>query len=160
MSIQVRWIKDETVVRAQLGVTSAKIFAALKVQLQISFGELREYIVGTKLEGQVLHHRTGNLINSTQPYFRQTGMILEAGVAVGPEAPYGKWQEYGAHIPERFSVRKLAMHWIGADGKDVFAKRARAFDLPPRSFMVSSFREQREKIIADLGAAMVAAVKS
>lgn len=83
---------------------------------------------------------------------------MEGGVAVGREAPYGRYQEYGAHIPERVPIRARALHWINAAGNDVFAMRARAFELPSRPFMRSSFAEQREKILRELGAAIARAV--
>ena len=108
---------------------------------------LLTHIINDKLRGQVLHNPTNHLRKSIhQIPAQETGDTIAGGVGLGREAPYGLAHEYGAHIPERVPVKAKALHWIGANGADVFAMRARAFDLPERSFMRSSFAEFRDRI--------------
>jgi hypothetical protein len=150
MFLTLKWNVPPEVVKQRLGVLPAEINLELYRQMIVTMGELREYIVSTKLEGQVLHHRTGNLINATQPSTTQTTSEIVGKVAVDSTAPYGRYQELGASIPERRPIRAKALHWVTAGGSDVFAKYARAFTLPARPFMKPSLAEQREKIISDL----------
>lgn len=155
--ITLNWVNTPEKIAAKLNGTREGVVDALFTQTQISMGNLREYIVNTKLSGFPLHHRTGNLIRSTQPSASRSQAQIEGKVTVANTAPYGRYQEYGAHIPERVPIRKKALHWV-TGGADVFAMRARAFDLPPRSFMRSSLAEQRETIVTALATALNRAV--
>lgn len=157
--ITLKWVATPEQVREKLNGTRAKVVNALYRQTQISMGNLREYIVSTKLSGFPLHHRSGNLIRATQPSAEQTESQIAGRVTVDNTAPYGKYHEYGAHIPERVPIRARALHWINSGGGDVFAMRARAFDLPERSFMRSSLAEKRTEIITALSTALDRAVK-
>jgi hypothetical protein len=158
--ITLKWLRSPEEVAARLNGTRRRATNMLADQLYISMGGLREYIVSTKLSGQVLKHRTGNLINSIFPSIEQSidEYLLTGRVSVSNTAPYGRYHEYGAHIPERVPIRAKALHWV-TNGQDVFAMRARAFDLPERSFMRSSLREKREEIITALATALNRAVK-
>jgi phage gpG-like protein len=157
--ITLNWLQGPEQLAARLNGTRIRAANALATQLYISMGNLREYIVGSKLSGQVLRHRTGNLINSIFPSVEQSldQSKLTGKVLVDNTAPYGRYHEYGAHIPERVPIRAKAMHWMNG-GKDVFAMRARAFDLPARSFMRSSLKEKRQEIITALATALNRAV--
>jgi hypothetical protein len=158
--ITLKWLQGPEQIAARLNSTRIRAANALATQLYISMGRLREYIVGSKLSGQVLRHRTGNLINSVFPSIEQSldQSKLTGKVSVDNAAPYGRYQEYGAHIPERVPIRAKALHWVNG-GESIFAMRARAFDLPERSFMRSSLRETREEIITALATALNRAVK-
>lgn len=121
---------------------------------------LQAYIVSEKLQGQVLQHRTGKLSQSIRqipPEFDGETIRGEVQGGGGP-AFYGRAQEYGAHIPERVPVNAKALHWVGPSG-DVFAMRARAFELPERSFMRSSLDDMRGSIIQELEQAAAEAMK-
>lgn len=158
MPITLKWIATPEQITARLNGTRIRAIQSLYQQMFISMGNLREYIVGSKLSGQVLQHRTGNLINATQPYTEESAGKIEGGVTVDNTAPYGRAHEYGAHIPDRYPIRARALHWV-SNGTDVFAMHARAFDLPERSFMRVSLREMRETIITALATALNRAVK-
>lgn len=160
MTIQLRWIAPPEAIAARLNGTRAKAIQALYDQTVKSMYELREYVVTQKLSGQVLNQRTGNLINATQPSVAQAPGTISGKVSVDTTASiYGRAHEYGAHIPDRYPIRAHALHWLNAQGGDVFAMHARAFDLPERSFMRSSLTEMREQIIRELGTALSTAVK-
>jgi hypothetical protein len=124
--------------------------------------QLQQHIQSDKLTGQVLASRSGNLKRSIHqiPAIDEGGSIV-GGVGMGKETitksgvSYGMVHEFGAHIPERVPVTSKALHWIGKSGEEVFAMRARAFDLPERSFMRSSFVEFRDRIEAEIREAVV-----
>jgi len=151
--ITLNWKRTADQVGAGFQKIEDRFRARLAEHLYIAIGNLREYIVTQKLSGQVLHARTGNLANATQPSIYQSldRYILTGKVSVDSTASvYGRAHEYGAHIPERVPIKKHALHWLNASGGDVFAMHAAAFDLPERSFMRSSLAEFREQIINEI----------
>lgn len=122
---------------------------------------LQAHIVGDKLQGQVLQHRTGKLAGSIRAIpatFDGTKVSGEVQGGGGP-AFYGRAQEYGAHIPERFPVTARVLHWTGPAGESVFAMHAAAFDLPERSFMRSALADMQGSIVEELQAAASEAIK-
>jgi hypothetical protein len=148
-------LRGDTQIIAKISRTANLISAEIMRALNTVNTQLQRHIQSDKLSGQVLSSRTGNLKRSIVqiPATNEGGSIV-GGVGLGAEAPYGLAHEFGAHIRERVPVASKALHWIGASGEQVFAMRARAFDLPERSFMRSSFEEFRDRIEADIRAAV------
>jgi phage gpG-like protein len=148
-------VANETQIIARITGAADRVAAEIMDALNTVNTQLQRHISSDKLHGQVLSQRSGNLrhnilkINATM----EEGNIVGA-VALGANAKYGLAHEFGAHIPERVPVTSKALHWIGKSGEQVFAMRARAFDLPERSFMRSSFEEFRDRIEADIRAAV------
>jgi len=142
---------DASALKARLNGTAAKVIASMRARAEVETGRLTDYIKSQKLSGQVLQNRTGNLRNAVFYYMEDRGTVIVGNVDVSmPAAKYGAAQEFGAHIPERVPVTAKALHWLSAGGGDVFAMRARAFDLPARSFMNSSLAENQEQITASI----------
>jgi hypothetical protein len=144
----------------ELKARISSIADRVAIEIMKSMGEvnnsLRTHIMTDKLSGQVLHSRKGNLKrNILQIPATIEGNTIAGGVALGANAPYGLAHEYGASIPERVPTKHKSLHWIGKSGEEVFAMRARAFVLPERSFMRSSFREFRDQIEDAMRAAVV-----
>jgi len=153
--ITLKWKVGPEKVTASIDAFRVRLFGELREQLKKSMYELREYIVGSKLSGSPLHRRSGNLASSIIPTVEgswpvsrgSVGVDKSAGSEPGQVLKYANALEYGANIPERVPMKARALHWLAADGSDVFAKRARAFYLQPHSFMRPSLREQRQQII-------------
>jgi hypothetical protein len=103
--------------------------------------QLAAYIVAEKLSGQVLNRVTGTLQSSIQPIptVEADGMVTGGVEQVDDIAPYGKFHEFGAYIP---AMRGM-MHFIDADGNEVFTMHTRGHRLPVRSFMRSALRDNR-----------------
>jgi phage gpG-like protein len=141
---------DASRVKERLNGSSSKVLAALKGQLEIQTGMLANYIRADKLSGQVLKNRTGNLRNSVLPMVDASGVLMTGKVYVDSTALYGAYQEYGAHIPDRYPVNAKALRWYAAGGSPIFAMHARAFDLPPRPFMAPALAEKSAEITAAL----------
>jgi phage gpG-like protein len=141
---------DASGIRERLNGTSGRVLNAIEERMAIEMGRLANYVKEEKLSGQVLHNRTGNLRNAVFSNVEATGNQIVGTVDVSmPAAKYGAAQEFGAHIPDRIPVSAKALHWVGSDG-DVFAMRARAFDLPARPFMGPSLDENQEQITAGI----------
>jgi len=147
-------------VRAAFLAKGPQIVRAIVDKLNALMIRLQAHIVSDKLSGQVLHHRTGTLANSIRviPAQLQADKIVAGVEGAGGPAWYGRPNEFGAHIPERVPVNARALHWTSADGESVFAMRARAFDLPARSFMGSSLDDYRSIIPAEISAAVTKAI--
>jgi len=141
---------DTSALKTRLNGTSPAVLTALRRRLEIETGRLSDYVKSQKLSGQVLKNVTGNLRNSVFYYMEDRGTQIVGIVDVSmPAAKYGAAQEFGAHIPERVPVTAKALHWRSG-GKDIFAMRAAAFDLPPRPFMAPSLTENRDRITTAL----------
>jgi hypothetical protein len=63
------------------------------------------------------------------------------GVRITNDLPYAQAQDTGAMIPERFPVRAKALHWINANGAEVYAKKARGFMLQGKNYIINALYE-------------------
>lgn|SRR5437870_1270047 len=142
---------------AALEATGPNILAALVRKIeQIDLG-LQQYIVTQKLQGQVLHHRSGKLASSVRiiPVVQQ-GTKISGGIqAAGGVAWYGRLHEYGGAAAYTIvpTNKKALRFFVG--GHAVFTKRVLHPPTLQRSFMRSSIEERREWIIGGLRAAMI-----
>jgi len=110
--------------------------------------KLQRYIMESKLSGQVLHVRTGNLRSSiTQNVEETQGSIV---ATVGTNVWYGRVHEYGfkgtANVPE--SLRTIKQAW----GKSItpvtvtVKAHTRRVNLPERSFLRSALADMAPEI--------------
>jgi phage gpG-like protein len=109
--------------------------------------DLQSYIVLQKLQGQVLHHRSGHLGKSI--VYRQTQDTAgEHGiVGVGLEAPYGFIHEFGGV----YTIPTHLAHWVngpplGQIRTASWTVNAHAANFPERSFMRSALSDKAESI--------------
>jgi hypothetical protein len=140
-------VSGDMAARARMEGMPDRLVPLLVRNLNTVHTQLQRFIVSDKLSGQVLKSHSGNLKrNILQIPATVEGYQVTAGVGLGKNAKYGLAHEFGADIPERTPVNAKALSWIGADGVRVFFMRARAFHLPERSFLRSSFTEFQPKI--------------
>jgi hypothetical protein len=132
---------------------AGKVLTNLKVEMAVQTGNLSTYVQVNKLSGQVLKQRSGNLKRAMYTEVQTSAEQVTGIVGVDSTAPYGRYQELGAHIPERIPVHAKALRWY-AGGKPVFAMRASAFTLPARPFLIPSLAEREPVINAGLQAAL------
>jgi phage gpG-like protein len=132
--------------------TPAKAQSALERAFARIAIRLQRYIVTQKLQGQVLHHRTGNLARSVIQRVEQEGSRISAIVQAGGLAPYAGVHEYGGtfSIPEHQSVSRL--------GK-AFTVHSHTAHFPERSFMRTSLEENVEMYLAEVNKAIGEAVQ-
>lgn len=142
MIIDFKIYKDLDIID-NLNDTLSQIDEQVLSVLVLASEELAKYIITQKLSGQVLNRRTGKLQESVSAYEASRESFQYTMIVAQDEeiAPYGPIHEFGGHVPERVAQSGSALHWLDPDGKDVFAMRARAFDMPIRSYMRSALEE-------------------
>lgn len=129
--INVRIIGADRIV-TELGAVPVKARAQLKQTFKrIGYG-LQAHIKNRKLEGQVLHHRSGRLTESIHPEFFSTPN--EEKVSVGTNVSYAAAHEYGFH--KTVQVKE----YTRKDGARVKAHDVK-MNLRERSFLRTSLRE-------------------
>lgn len=149
---------DVSTVRS-LRLLPTEIRAQLEARMSKNLIRLQAHIVADKLQGQVLHHRTGKLSASIRvipPRFEGDSLVGAVEGAGGP-AWYGRIHEFGGTF-----MRHTAMRF-GASGRgrarSLLHRRMGTFaTYPERSFMRSSFDDLRESMMTDLIAGINQAV--
>ena len=154
-------INGATEVIERLDAVIGKVRVAVKSSLDIWATELAEYIRIEKLSGQVLNRRTGALRSSVYTDKQETTDSISGGARAGLDVPYAKIHEYGGLIPAHTVVVKNAKALaFSVNGMMRFAKSVNIPDvqMPERSYMRSSLREQAPEGIAQLKAAVREAI--
>ena len=82
-------------------------------------------------------HKTGQLANSIQVYDKEAWSVKVGSVGV----IYAAIHEFGGVIKAK---RVKALHWVGEDGKDYFAKSVR---IPARPYLRPAVDENKSQII-------------
>lgn len=129
---------------ARLRGTAPRIYDSVERALLRIMIELQRYIITQKLEGQVLHHRTGNLERAvvyTEP--AMSGAIISATIGVSKLAPYAKVHEEGGTVDVREHLRTSKL------GKQ-FSVRAHLATYPARPFLHPSMIENEALIFRKL----------
>lgn len=144
-------------VLARFDAIPAKVHRALYARIFGLALELEHYIKTEKLSGQVLNHRTGKLQSSINSEVKESGANIIGRVFSNNSVNYAAIHEFGGQVPDRYPVNGKALHFF-IGGKEVFAKFARGFTMPERSFMRSGLADYKEKIIAGMTDAVKKAV--
>jgi phage gpG-like protein len=152
---------DDTALRATFDQATPRVHNALLREVQLLRLELESKIKGDKLSGQVLHVVSGDLRRSIYSGVIDRADFIQGFAAQSGDVKYGAIHEFGGiiHVPEIVPAKAKALHWV-FEGKDVFAKRARAHDvtMPERSYMRSTLKEMEPEIAAGLKAAVLRAL--
>jgi hypothetical protein len=141
-------LRTEITLPAPLGDRMGKLIAAIADKMSLLTLQLQQHIVQTKLSGQVLHPRTGKLIESVQPEpVRVEGpVVMGAVMAGGDQAMYAATQEYGGTRPyEIVPVTKKALAFVW-EGKQYIRQSVYRKPLPPRPYMAPSLEEMAAQI--------------
>ena len=149
---------DDTKVQLRLATIPERVHAELLLAVTAQTLALEGYIKGSKLSGQVLNRRTGNLRASIQRAIDNQADAVIGRVFSDGTVKYARIHEYGGtiRIPDVYPVRAQALHFF-TGGKEVFAKHVRAHTvtMPERSFMRSALADRRDAILAALKAAVI-----
>lgn len=139
---------------------------AIRVKMNSLLIQLQARIVRDKLQGQVLHHRSGDLGRSVvlDP---SEGAVIEGmkvmGSVIGatPPAGYGKVHEDGgAKTYEIVPVNRKALMFYAAGGAKVFAMKVVRPPLKQSSFMGSSLDEMRDQFRVEIQQAAIEGMAS
>lgn len=129
-------------VRVQLEAKGPRVFQFLSARMNDQAVRLQAHVVGSKLSGQVLQHRSGKLAGSVRVLpSSPTSLAAEVQAGGGP-AWYGRIHEYGGVFTY---LRKNKNRAFGTNVTAHF---------PERSFMRTSLNDRRSQIINALSAAL------
>jgi hypothetical protein len=149
--------------REQLTAKATRLHEVLYTKVQALTFMLQTKVIG-KISNDVLHVRTGVLRGSVNANTTTDGSKITGTVSssAGP-AFYGKFHEFGVpHAWEIVATKSKALEFqlsVKQNALTIFAKRVRHPPLPERSFMRSTFDENRAKIIQELGRAVADVLK-
>jgi len=149
---------DEAILNKLRGGLYERILEGVREQVDIEDIRLQSYIVTQKLSGQVLHHRSGTLIDSIRVIRAQIqGNTVTGGVeGAGGNAFYGRFFEEGGKGPYTIvPVNAKALAFLGRDGIMVFCKRVQHPPIPKLPFMQPSLDENRNGITERVRARVV-----
>ena len=134
-----------------------KIRMALVRKITALSIQLEAHIKRDKLDGQVLHVRSGHLSQSIFHEVEDTGNAVIATVASGGNIPYAAIHEYGGRTAahEIFPTKGQALAFIWG-GKQVFFKSVHhpGSVMPERSYMRSSLADMAQQIIDGMNQAV------
>lgn len=136
---------------------------AIAAKIRILTTNLQHHVVADKLQGQVLHHRSGALAQSIQQNVETSGGVTTGEVYSSGDVKYAAIHEFGgttaAHdiLPDK--AEALAF-MIG--GQQVFAKIVHhpGSRMPERSFLRSSLADMTDLIVAGIREAAAKGARS
>lgn len=156
MTLNVTLVGDDKIV-AKLDAMPSKVHQALLAKITGLALELQAYVQNDKLAGQVLKKITGHLAGSIMQDVDDQSDTITGRVYSNSSVNYAAIHEFGGQIPARYPINGKALHFF-IDGKEVFAKYARGFTMPERSFMRSALADKKQEIIAGMTKAVQQAV--
>jgi hypothetical protein len=131
-----------------------RILEALRVKMDALNIALQAKIVGQKLSGQVLQHRTGKLGNSIRVIpakIQGQSSIIGSVEGAGGPAFYGRFHEFGTSRSYTIvPVNKKALAFALGGGKELIVKSVLHPPIKERSFLRSSQKEMQAQIISGL----------
>ncbi len=142
---------------AKLGAMPDRVVSLLRAAVEREAIALTGYVKESKLSGQVLRNRTGTLRRSIN-----YAMIGDLAARVGTNLVYAAIHEYGgqtrAHVIEAKNAKALAFQ-VG--GQTIIRRRVQhpGSKMPERSFLRSSLRDSRDRIVAAIQAAVTEGIK-
>jgi phage gpG-like protein len=156
-------LTGEAEVLAKLEAVTGKVRVAAKSSLDMWATELAGYIKMNKLSGNPLHRRSGNLSSSVYPATSETSTSVSGGARAGADVPYAKIHEYGLqrNIVVSAFHRMQTMAWGKpmANPREVLVNQHSSYvNMPERSYMRSSLREQAPEGIQALREAVREAI--
>lgn len=135
------------------------IIAALRSGMREAIKGLAQYIVTSKLSGQVLQRRSGSLAEAVEASVRVGATDDAVFGSINPKPKRmpneGLWQEFGTHhaaITDKLRV------FAAPGGQIVFTQKTKAFDIAPRPFENPSLHEQEQQIVNTIREKLRAAV--
>lgn len=136
--------------KAALGQIPAAVAETVAAKVRVLTTNLQAHVVGDKLQGQVLNHRTGALSRSIQQSVESSGGITTGEVYSSGDVKYAAIHEFGGTTPAHDILPNKAealAFMIG--GQQVFAKVVHhpGSRMPERSFLRSSLADMADAIV-------------
>ena len=143
----------------QFNAIEGRVHGSLLAVINSLALQLEAHVKQDKLEGQVLNKVTGKLQGSIMSDVEDDASRIIGRGYSSTAVNYAAIHEYGGWIPDRYPVNGEVLHWVNAAGQDVFAKFARGFNMPERSFLRTSLEDYRSRIIEGMTKAVQEAIK-
>jgi phage gpG-like protein len=146
--IQLSFNGSDQRIAVALRAKGPQIIQLLVSKMNALMLQLQAKIVGQKLQGQVLAHRTGKLSGSIRmiPATVDGSLITGAVEGAGGPAFYGRIHEFGGTFP----INRKKEISARLDNRP----RKGSATFPERSFMRTSLEEMRQEIFTGLTTAM------
>lgn len=144
-----------------------RVRAELVRQMRTDAYDLKTYIVTTKLSGQVLNRRTGNLAGAVNFRVEENEGGVSGIVAISRAAvPYAAIHEYGGTIKHPGGTAYMVGDWGSifiANARSIAASlprtRPHSIPMPARSYMRSALFDRRDRIVSNIEAAVQRGLK-
>jgi phage gpG-like protein len=152
MAVKLTLNSNAPAIAEKLRQKGPQIMAAVEKKMTWLMLQLQRRIQ-LKLEGSVLQHRTGKLVNSIRVNPIQVSGTVVTGSVQGAGGPawYGKIHEYGGtHAYDIFPKTKLALAFPFMGKSPAFFKHVHHPPLPMRAFMKPSLDEMQDTILQEL----------
>jgi phage gpG-like protein len=145
-----------------LGRVPVEVVAAIRAKIRVLTVKLQQHIVADKLQGQVLHHRSGALGRSIATMLTETDGGAIGKVYSSGDVKYAAIHEFGGTTKPHdiFPVKAEALAFM-MGGRQVFAKVVHhpGSRIPERSFMRSGLADMADEIVAGLRQAALEGAK-
>ena len=119
---------------------------------------LEGYVKTQKLSGQVLNKQTGRLMSSIHNDITDQGTSIIGRVFSAQPMPYAAIHEFGFSGSETVRAHIRTMVFGREVGPFTVPSFTRQMNMPERSFMRSSLKENEQRIIQDINTAVDKAV--
>lgn len=142
---------NETVVAVKQ--RGPRIVGEIARRVNASLIELQSYIVGSKLSGQVLKHRSGKLANSirvNKAHDIGSGVLEGSVQGGGGPAFYGRIHEYGGSFIAARRLKRPPHLVTRRGGERVMTGSPYGIRFAERSFMRTGFAERQAAIMKNI----------
>lgn len=148
--------------RAALAEIPAQVVDAVAKKIRTLTINLQHHIVADKLQGQVLHHRSGALSRSIQQNVETNDTTTTGRVYSSGDVKYAAIHEFGGQTPPHdiLPTKAQALAFM-IGGEQVFAKIVHhpGSKIPERSFMRSGLYDMADEIVQGIKEAAIAGAK-
>lgn len=164
MSLVEGQITGDASVIARLEKLPSSMRQAVVDAMRKSWFEVQTAVVRGKLSGDPLHRRTGNLASSINVGGAGSATTFDDGDAeivgrVGTNLKYAAVHEYGGTVEVPEHERTITQVFGRPISPRTIAVQAHTAHFPERSFLRSTLAEMRDKISADIEAAVSGALQ-
>ena len=146
--------------KAALDGLPPQVIEAVAKKVRALAINLQHHIVADKLQGQVLHHRSGNLGKSIATETTTSGATTTGEVFSDGSVKYAAIHEFGFHGVETVRQHTRTMVFGRKVTPFLCGPFTRQVDMQERSFMRSSLDDHAERIVAGIRAAATAGARA
>jgi len=150
----------DTALIERLQALSPALRAKLKQSVWALALMLEGYVKTSKLSGQVLAHRTGQLKSSIQSEVLDQGLAVYGIVYSAGNVKYARIHEFGYEGPEQVREHTRTMLFGKTVAPFTVPAFTRQMKMPERSFLRSALRDKAAQISQQMKAAVLEGVQA